>query len=278
MHVKAPRARNRHHGPVSASTHVLPAAPGWFSLVRPREHGSWSLALEPLALGLLVAPSGAGLTLAAATVAAFFARRPLRLWWEGGADTGQAANALLGCSELALSAAALAVLLGGTAWLPWLLPPALLGGVFLFLDLRREGRSATAELAGAAAFAFLPAVLARLAGFAPAAALALGAVSLARHVPTVLYVRARVRAHKAAPVSPAPGVAAAGIACFGTAVLVRLGLAPTTALALTGLLLARAILLLGPAGAGLAARTIGIIEAALGLLFVVLLGVTWTQP
>jgi hypothetical protein len=278
IRVKARRAQIGDHGPVNASTPVLPARPGWFSLVRPREHGSWSLALEPMALGLLVAPSGPGLLLAAAVMGAFLARRPLRLWWEGGAESDPAGDALLGCAELALGAALLASWLGGTGWLVWLLPTAVLGGIFLWLDLRREGRSAPAELAGAAAFACLPAVLARLAGFTPAAALALGAVSLARNVPTVLYVRARVRAHKVAPVSPAPGVAAAGIACTSTAVLVRLDLAPATALVLTGLLLARAILLLSPAGAAPTARTIGIIEAALGLLFVVLLALTWGRP
>ncbi|MES1167658.1 MAG: YwiC-like family protein, partial [Oleiharenicola lentus] len=44
----------------------------------PREHGSWFLVLEPLALGLLVAPSSAGGALAVATLAAFFMRRPLK--------------------------------------------------------------------------------------------------------------------------------------------------------------------------------------------------------
>ncbi len=45
----------------------------------PREHGSWSLALEPVALGLLVAPSHAGAWLALAVGAGFFTRRPLKL-------------------------------------------------------------------------------------------------------------------------------------------------------------------------------------------------------
>src|SRR6187402_3047968 len=44
----------------------------------PREHGSWFLVLEPLALGLLIAPSWAGGALAAATLSGFFARRPLK--------------------------------------------------------------------------------------------------------------------------------------------------------------------------------------------------------
>src|SRR5690242_15227457 len=58
--------------PVARST---PATPTVFL---PKEHGSWSLALEPVALGLLVAPSWAGGALAGAVLAGFFARRPLK--------------------------------------------------------------------------------------------------------------------------------------------------------------------------------------------------------
>src|SRR5688572_31965504 len=48
------------------------------SVFLPKEHGSWSLALEPLALGLLIAPSWAGGALAGAVLAGFFVRRPLK--------------------------------------------------------------------------------------------------------------------------------------------------------------------------------------------------------
>ena len=50
----------------------------FLELVLPKEHGSWSLALEPVALGLLAAPSVGGGWFALATLAAFLARRPLR--------------------------------------------------------------------------------------------------------------------------------------------------------------------------------------------------------
>jgi hypothetical protein len=59
--------------------HALPPAAArpsalWRDLVMPREHGSWSLALEPLLFGLIAAPSLAGGGLALAVVAAFFGR------------------------------------------------------------------------------------------------------------------------------------------------------------------------------------------------------------
>src|ERR1017187_2204793 len=48
-------------------------------LTLPKEHGSWSLALEPVAFGLLVAPSASGAGLALAAVSGFFLRRPMKL-------------------------------------------------------------------------------------------------------------------------------------------------------------------------------------------------------
>ncbi|MGH8022300.1 MAG: YwiC-like family protein [Limisphaerales bacterium] len=48
-------------------------------LVWPKEHGSWFLALEPVALGMLAAPSGAGAALAVAASSGFLLRRPLKI-------------------------------------------------------------------------------------------------------------------------------------------------------------------------------------------------------
>src|SRR5215213_4662335 len=45
----------------------------------PTEHGGWGITLEPVLLGLLVAPSVAGAGLAFATVCAFLARHPFKI-------------------------------------------------------------------------------------------------------------------------------------------------------------------------------------------------------
>ena len=49
------------------------------SVALPTEHGGWSLTLEPVLLGLIVAPSGAGFALGAAALLAFVARTPSRV-------------------------------------------------------------------------------------------------------------------------------------------------------------------------------------------------------
>ena len=43
------------------------------------EHGGWGLTAEPVLLGLLIAPSWAGLALGAAAMTAFVARTPIKI-------------------------------------------------------------------------------------------------------------------------------------------------------------------------------------------------------
>ena len=61
---------------------ISPARPSvswWHDTLAPKEHGSWSLAFEPIVLSWLVAPSAAGGYLGVALAAGFFARRPLKI-------------------------------------------------------------------------------------------------------------------------------------------------------------------------------------------------------
>src|SRR5262245_56668038 len=51
----------------------------WKSVALPNEHGGWGMLAEPLLVGLVLAPSGAGACLLGASVAAFLARHPLKL-------------------------------------------------------------------------------------------------------------------------------------------------------------------------------------------------------
>ena len=103
-----------------------PQVPGrsWRELIWPKEHGSWSLAFEPVALGLLCAPSVGGLFLGLAVTAGFFARRPLRIAvHEERIERRRAAGAAVAtCAVLALGALAGAIAAGGFDWLVWLIP------------------------------------------------------------------------------------------------------------------------------------------------------------
>ena len=256
----------------NASTLIAPGPLArWRELVWPREHGSWALALEPLALGLLVAPSAAGAWLAFAVLAAFFARRPLMAL----------ALVAAGCFTAAIA-------VGGTAWLWWLGPIAAAGAVFLSFDLRAEGRAEVAEVAGAAAFALLPGALAALAGWRAPEAAALAFVMCGRSVPTVLCVRAVLRAQKTGEPLDRLGalswsngrrfafaLVAALLAVVVGAVLAHAGFVPRTVVGLLGLFAVRAVALLLFPRPELRPRTIGAMEAGLGVLFVTFAAVAW---
>jgi hypothetical protein len=265
---------------MSATTSTTPLRPRRSSVFLPKEHGSWSLALEPLALGLLVAPSPAGGALALATVAAFFARRPLKSLLAGNSATPRrdawAALLLLGaCSVTGLIFSAAPA---GIAPLWPLLCAAPLGALFLHFDRQNESRAAAAELAGSAAFALLPATLATLAGWPAPAALALAAAMLARSIPTVLTVRTLLRFSKGGVASPFWPLLAASGALIALAALRAVHLAPIAAPFLAAALLVRTFILVTPLRPAWSARRIGFSEAIIGVLYFAILTLCWHAP
>lgn len=264
-------------------------SPSFRSVVLPREHGSWSLAFEPVAVGLLVAFSSAGAWLALAAAAGFFVRRPLKLAATlPSADPRRAAAFRWTALFAALALAALALAAAGPgAWgahkQPWgwgALWPLLLalpgGAAFLWFDLRGEMREAEAELAGSAAFAVLPAAFATLAGWTAPAALALAALALARSWPTVLTVRSYLRIQKGRAPESAAAWAANGAAVLAVFLLVGRGLAPAVAGGLALVFFARTAVLLGPWRPAWSAKRVGQLEAALGVLFLAGLAIAYS--
>jgi len=245
-------------------------------LTLPKEHGSWSLALEPVAFGLLVAPSAAGTALALAAVSGFFLRRPLKQALAGNHNSRQPL-ALVCATTLVLvglSGLLLAARLGAVdGWWP-LLPAALAGAVFAWCDGRNEAREGAAELAGAVAFALLPAAFGAFAGWPVADSVALAAMMLVRSAPTVLTVRTCLRIRKGQAVSIVPALMATIAGIFLTVWLTALRLMPWAAVGFALVFAARTSwLLLGQPR--LAARTLGITEVVLGGLMVLALALTW---
>lgn len=247
-----------------------PAAPA-ASVFLPKEHGSWSLALEPLLLGLLVAPTPAGGAIAAAALACFLARRPLRASLEAEASPRRrSSRAALAAASAVASAGLLeaAVLARPSALWP-LLVAGSFGAGFLLFDLRREPRAAAAEVAGTAAFACLPAAFATAAGWPAAPALALSGVMLARSLPTVLAVRSFLRMAKGRPSGVLAPVLSALLALILVTALAHARLAPWWAAALTAVLLVRTLLVFTGLLPAWPARRVGLTEAGIGLAYVV---------
>ena len=240
------------------------------SILLPKEHGSWSLAFEPLLLGFLVVPSRPGLCLALAVIAGFFTRRPLKLTLTLPAGDGRCSPArgwtiLFGA--VALAGLAGAGFLGGVPALWPLLLCVPFGALFLWFDLRNEMREAEAELCGSAAFALVPAALATLGGWSAPAALGLAALMLTRSLPTVLTVRTYLRQAKGLPAHPVGALASAGGAFALVAGLGWLTVVPAAGGLLAAGLLLRSAIFLSALRPVWTAKRVGLLEAVVGLVY-----------
>jgi hypothetical protein len=280
-HLKAPIPPPADTSVMSITSHppIAPHRAGswWIDVLRPREHGSWSLALEPVALGLLVTPSAAGAALALATLAGFLGRRPLQLVRREPAGprraTAAAALALLGI--FAATMAVVAVANAGSGWLVWLAPGAMAGAGFLAFDWRNAGRDEWAEVLGALAFSTVAAAISAAAGAPPTTSGGLLFVSAARALPTVVLVRALVRGAKTNVRHPVFPLLLEAAAVAGAAGLVWVSVIPPAAVLALAAFAARAAVLLLAGRPIPRARTLGLQELALGAAYVLVVGVTW---
>jgi hypothetical protein len=243
-------------------------------IVLPTEHGGWAFLVEPILLGLLVAFSGAGLWIAVAALAGYVARQPLRLLVMDRSRGKRYPRTVLAERAFAACALAGALALAAGVWLaphPFLLPLGLaapLAALSLSLDLGRRAREAAAEVGGALALGSTAAAIALAGGWRTGPALALWAILAARTVPTVIYVRARVRLDRGEAAGITGALVAHAVAVALVAWLATRGLAPWLALGAVTLLALRCAHGLSPLRPALRTAWLGISELALGLLTV----------
>ncbi|MBN2113643.1 MAG: YwiC-like family protein [Acidimicrobiia bacterium] len=238
----------------------------------PTEHGGWGFTLEPVLLGLLVAPGLAGGGVAAAAVAVFLARRPLRLLAEDLRRgrrlprTAMAAGVVAAGAAIAIAGLAFASCrAGGRLW--WAVAAALpAAGAHVAADLTHRSRSFWAEAAGAVAMGAAAPALALAGGWEAGPAFALWAVIAGRALPSILFVRAQFRRARGEPAAPAVAHFAHGIALAGLAALAAADLLPWTAAAAAAFLWAFAMWAL--ARPPVPARTLGWTQMAVGFLVV----------
>ena len=165
-------------------------------LALPAEHGGWGFLLEPILVGMLVAPSWGGAFIAAAALFGFLTRHPLKLAFQDAAR-GKRYPRTFWCRALAasyLTAALLslscAVAMSGTG----MLVPFALAMPFAALqawrDWKNHGRELLAELSGAVAMASTVTAIAIAGGVGAAVSYGLAGIMIARFAPAILYVRA----------------------------------------------------------------------------------------
>jgi hypothetical protein len=232
-------------------------------LALPTEHGGWGILLEPVALGLLVAPSRAGLMIAVAALFAFLARQPLKLAVQDGLRQ-RAYPRTSWCWLFAITYATLASLSFAVAlaWSGWhfVIPFAAvspLAVVILVHDARNRSRGAVPEIAGAIAMASIAAAIPIAAGWPLPLAGTMMALILLRSIPSIVFVRALL----------GRGSKALSLALHACAIGIAAVIASPLAAAACVLLFVRA--LWGATHDAPRAKTIGWREIAYGALTVV---------
>jgi hypothetical protein len=176
----------------------------------------------------------------------------------------------LGYGALGLLAVVAAVAwLGRVDVLLGVLLAAPLALVQLTYDARNAGRELLPELAGASAIGALATVVAMAGGWALGPALLLWVVLVARTVPSIVYVRTRLRLEYGRPVDVRPAVSLAAAALALVAALAALSPLPALAVPPFLVLLVRAVVGVSPRRRPTKAKFIGLRELAFGSLVVV---------
>lgn len=248
------------------------------SIAVPAEHGGWGFLAEPLLLGLVLAPSLAGVGIAVAATAVFLLHQPIKIavkdYRKGRVyertRLARGFAALYGA--IALAALQLTTTTAtGAFWIP-LLAALPLAAVQLALEFRSDGRSLLSELCGALVLAATASAI-LLAADKPFVMAALVWLLMAlRAVPSIMYVRARIRLIHGRRTSIASPISVHVLGVLISIALWTSGVTNAFAPLAVGMLLFRTyygLMLSTPT----AVRTVGIQEVIYGLILTIMCAV-----
>ncbi len=254
---------------VADAVEAVNERPLWRTVAVPSEHGGWGLTLEPVLLGLLIAPSMVGVLLGAGAFVAFLVRSPLKLvvidvrhrrWLD---RSRLAMKFAIGESVALAVITATALLITGWTWLVPVVIAAPLVGVAFWFDVRSHGRRLVPELCGSVGIASVAAVIVIVGD--RGAALAIGAwiVLSARAVGSIPFVRvqiARLRHGRASTLSSDTAQIVAVVIGVAAAMIDYRMVA-----GLVGVLVLAVLQLAWVRRAPLAAKVLGLRQMALGV-------------
>jgi hypothetical protein len=172
------------------------------SIAMPLEHGAWGFLFEPLLAGLLMFATVSGSFIAILFIGAFLCRQPLKFVvgdFLAGKRLPRTAVAVRWLTYFSAIAAVGAIGLFFTAAPVSLIPLVLSAPIAIYLilqDASRKTRETVPELLGASILASSIAALALAAGQSYLFALAMWLTMVARLIPSVVYVRNRLRLEK----------------------------------------------------------------------------------
>jgi hypothetical protein len=244
------------------------------SVALPNEHGSWGILFEPLVCGIIVAPSPAAAFILLLYVGAFLSRQPLKIYLAD-LKAKRSRPQTTAATAFAFGYLSIAVLgLFGTlgfagfyALLP-LIVTTPLALIQLGYDMQGKSRRVLPEMAAIITLASSAAVFALAAGWTPATSIALSSIFVLRLIPSILYVRERIKLDKGKPSSFAVPLGAHILALAGTAILAWYSLIPWLPATIFAFLLVRALTGSSNFRLRIRAMQIGMLETAYGCLVV----------
>jgi hypothetical protein len=213
-------------------TSVPASAPAPRSALRsvavPTEHGGWGLTFEPVLLGLLVAPTLAGVCLGLVALLAFLARTPTKIALVDvrrgrhlpRTRVARRVAAIELSAALALLLAAI-LLAGSPFWAPAVLIAPLVG-LELWFDMRSRSRRLVPELAGAVGVTGVAAMILLADGVDWRVAAGAWLVLAGRAVTAIPFVRGQVARLHHRPTSPSLLIVTDGVALAMVALAVGL--------------------------------------------------------
>ena len=240
----------------------------------PKEHGAWGFLFEPIVAAVAVVPSFAAVWIILLVIGAFLTRQPLKILlsgWRAKQNLPQTAVAL---KFVILYGTIFCIGLLGSltfARLENFVPFALvipLAIYQIYCDVSRQSRQLLPELTGAMAISSSSAVIALAGGWNPLVAYSLWAIFVARLIPSILYVRNRLRLEKGKEFFLMPVLASHFMAVGAIGMLAGNGLVSKLTLAMFVVLLIRAFWGLSPFRKKVKAMKIGIWEVIYGTLTV----------
>lgn len=249
------------------------------SVALPAEHGGWGFLLEPVLLGLLVAPSVSGLWLSLAAVGIFLLHQPLkitlkdRLKGKRYARTVFAERFALGYALLAVSGLMLTLVNAQHHfWQPIILvlPFALVQTTY---EIRNEGREWIPEISGALALGAIAPTIALSSGWHFLPAMLLWVLLALRSVTSILYVRSRLRLEKSKAAQVSVPLLAHIIALLLVGILAIAEETSLWSVIAISILTLRAFIGLSAFRKPRKARSIGFMEMGYGLLAIILFSI-----
>ncbi len=244
------------------------------SIAFPTEHGGWGFLAEPVLLALLVAPSAAGVAIGISTVAAFLIRHPSKMFWRNRRrlDVSPryliARNFTLLYGAIAIAGFAFAVWTAGPEpILPFLILSPLMA-VYALYDASNKGRHLFPELVAPMGLAASAPAIALAAGWGWPEAWALWLILEARAVPSILYVRARLRLERGQEIDRIPSTLSHLAAIAVGAALWWIDLAPLLPVVALTILFVRSVRGLSAGRRKAKAKEVGFSELGFGLGYV----------